>query len=74
MRFALSATPSPTTRECTRVNGDVVRWDTQSDEFSVVCARGYVHTYYIPNPAIHRRPTNALYFGAECRNNSPRRC
>lgn len=59
--------PTPaTTHECVRSRGDVVRYDTGTDEFGVVDRNGIIRTYFKPDPRRHHKPTNYDYFLAEC--------
>ncbi len=54
--------------ECTRVsNGDIIRYNRMTDEFGVCSADGFIKTYFKPDPAFHRQPTNPDYFRKECK-------
>ena len=52
----------PGVQEKHRSNGDVVRFDAQTDEFGVVSGDGVIRTYYKPDPAVHGRTDNQEYF------------
>jgi hypothetical protein len=53
-------------RQCRNSRGDVVRFDTITEEFGIRSSDGYVRTYYIPNPLEHQRTSNASYFVSNC--------
>jgi filamentous hemagglutinin len=53
------------TLEKTRTNGDVIRYNPNTEEFGVISAAGVVRTYFIPDPAAHGYPTNLAYFYAQ---------
>lgn len=53
------------TLERTRPSGDVVRFNSKTDEFGVISASGTVRTYYKPNTSVHGYPTNMDYFNAQ---------
>ena len=55
-----------TTQECIRTTGDILRYDSVSDEFGILAANGVIRTYYKPSPAFHLQPTNLVYFQKEC--------
>jgi len=38
-----------------------------SQEFGVLRKDGIIKTYYIPDPAVHGKANNLIYFFAECR-------
>src|SRR5262249_24311538 len=52
------------TLHAVRVNGDIVRYNTQTQEYAALAGDGFIKTYMIPNPAIHGLPTNLDYFNA----------
>ena len=54
-------------RELTRTNGDVVRWDPETDAFGVVSSDGTIRTFYKPDPDQHGFATNEEYFNAQFR-------
>jgi filamentous hemagglutinin len=49
-----------------RSNGNIVRFDTSTNEYGVLAATGIIRTYYMPDPAVHLQPTNLDYFHGEC--------
>jgi filamentous hemagglutinin len=49
-----------------RSNGDIVRYDQQTDEFGVLSSDGHIKTYYKPDPRIHGKTNNLEYFQQEC--------
>jgi len=53
------------TLEKTRLNGDIVRYNTKTQEFGVISKNGNIRTYYKPNPSVHGKPTNLDYFNAQ---------
>jgi len=55
----------PATLEKTRKNGDVVRYNPNTDEFGVVSKSGVIRTYYKPDPAVHSRSSNLEYFNEQ---------
>src|SRR5687767_2199638 len=60
-----------TTLECQRTNldgsmGDVVRYNTVTQEFGILSAYGIIRTYFMPDPAEHSFPTNEDYFRWNC--------
>ena len=52
---------TPQMLECTRKNGDRIRYDTSTCEFGIVSAAGYIVTYF------YRRNRGREYFERECR-------
>jgi filamentous hemagglutinin len=52
--------------EGVRQNGDIVRYDSQSNEFAICDRSGILLTYFKPNPAVHRERDNIAYFKAQC--------
>jgi filamentous hemagglutinin len=52
--------------ECRRQDGRRCRYDRATNEYGVLAADGCMVTYFKPNPAIHREPTNEAYFHANC--------
>ena len=52
--------------EGVRRNGDIVRYDTGSNEFAICDRDGILLTYYKPDPAIHRERDNITYFRGQC--------
>ena len=67
----------PTTLECCRAKGDIVRYDTSTEEFGVLSAVGTIRTYFKPRPCrtapppCHGHPDNLEYFKSECRKKMP---
>ncbi|WP_157756646.1 hypothetical protein [Plantactinospora sp. KBS50] len=57
--------PTGTTLTRTRGNGDVVRFDPQTDYFGVMTKDGTPRTFFRPDPAQHGYPTNLDYFNAQ---------
>jgi hypothetical protein len=51
--------------EKVRPNGDVVRYDPNTDEFGVASRDGIIRTYYKPDPSVHGYPTNMDYYNAQ---------
>jgi pyocin large subunit-like protein len=52
--------------ECVRRNGDVIRFDTRSNEFAICDRDGYLKTYYKPDIYWHRQASNLIYFEEQC--------
>jgi hypothetical protein len=57
--------PTSTTLSRTRSNGDVVRFDPETDYFGVMTKDGTPRTFFRPDPAQHGYPTNLDYFNAQ---------
>ena len=68
---------NPNIQECTRLNGDVVRFNASTDEYAVAGYDGTIKTYYKPVPAHlapigtprgkkHKFLTNQFYFQDNC--------
>ena len=55
-------TPSPGTLSLTRTNGDVVRYNPETEVFGIMNSSGAPKSFYIPDPAKHGHPTNLDYF------------
>ena len=53
------------TLERVRENGDVVRYNPNTDEFGVVSKDGVLRTYFKPDPSVHGRPSNLDYFNEQ---------
>ncbi len=62
----LTKPPLPSLRECTRRMGDVVRYDSLTDEFAVFSVDGFIRTYMKADVNVHGLPTNLDYFRREC--------
>jgi pyocin large subunit-like protein len=72
-RFLLSPT-RPSLLECKRSGGDLVRYDTATEEFAVLSGAGVIRTYYKPVPCVvrmvqycHGEPDNVQYFRKTCK-------
>jgi hypothetical protein len=57
--------PPPGTLTKVRPNGDVVRYDPQTNTFGVMDANGVPRTFFKPDPAVHGQPSNLDYFNAQ---------
>jgi hypothetical protein len=55
-----------TMHECTRPKGDVVRYDSGTEEFAIFSADGFIRTYMKPTSNWHGLPSNLDYFQREC--------
>ncbi len=71
-RFLLSP-KRPSLLECSRIGGDVVRYDTATEEFAVLSNTGIIRSYYKPVPCVVRRvqfchgeADNVQYFLKTC--------
>ena len=53
--------------ECSRANGDLVRFDPSTSEFGVRTAAGFVLTYMIVVPLPSSHQTALQYFQSNCR-------
>jgi pyocin large subunit-like protein len=72
----LESPHGPTTLECRRRKGDLVRFDLATDEFGVLSANGQIRTYFKPVPCAslpvgfkancHGFSDNITYFRKEC--------
>lgn len=57
----------PNMHECTRTNGDVVRFDFVTHELGVVAASAIIRTYLIPPPRrVRAKGGEAAYLAWEC--------
>ena len=69
----------PPLHECTRRNGVRCRYDSETEEYSVLATWGTITTYFVPVPCAqfeenddecpedcHAYPTNMHYFRARC--------
>jgi len=56
----------PALHECTRRLGDVVRYDSLTDEFAVFSFDGFIRTYMRADVSVHGLPSNFDYFKREC--------
>jgi hypothetical protein len=57
--------PGPDVQGTVRDNGDVVRFDSNTQEFGAMTEEGTPRTYYRPDPDSHGYPTNQDYFDAQ---------
>jgi hypothetical protein len=57
--------PPPGTLTRVRANGDVVRYNPDTNTFGVMDASGAPRTFFKPDPAVHGYPTNLEYFNAQ---------
>ena len=57
--------PPSSTQTNTRANGDVVRFDPDTNYFGVMKADGTPKTFFVPDPAQHGYPTNMDYYNAQ---------
>lgn len=57
----------PNVEECVRPQGGFARYDTVTQEYGTVDRRGFLNTYFIPDPAIHGYRDNLTYFRVRCR-------
>jgi len=55
-----------TIMQCTRPQGEIVRYDMITEEFGVLKTNGFVRTYFLAKPILHGYATNLCYFYAEC--------
>ena len=56
-----------TTHECVRQSDNaVIRWDDSTQEYGVLAADGFIHTYFILDPRWHTFPSNRAYFRHDC--------
>ena len=62
----LTRQPWDTMLECVRRNGDVIRFDTRTDEFAICDRDGHLKTYYKPDTYWHRQESNLAYFRGQC--------
>jgi hypothetical protein len=62
----LTQPPTSSMHECKRIHGDVVRYDSITDEFAVFSFDGFIRTYFKPTVAWHGLASNLAYFGQEC--------
>ena len=63
----LGAAKNPSTLECTRAGGDIVRFDCKTEEYGVRDASGFIRTYFRPEPRRHGLSSNFHYLCRECR-------
>lgn len=53
--------------ECQRAQGDIVRYDYNTEEFGVLSSNRVIRTYFKPDPAIHGMANNRDYFQYMCK-------
>jgi filamentous hemagglutinin len=63
----MSAPRSPTVHECVRAGGDIVRYDSSTEEFGILDKDGVIRSYFKPDPARHGEATNLDYWKKECK-------
>lgn len=63
----LAGRPSQGILEIVRTNGDIVRYNTSTNEFGIITQDGIIRTYFKPDPAVHGYPSNMEYFYAQRR-------
>ncbi|MNI14259.1 hypothetical protein D3C73_675120 [compost metagenome] len=63
-KFLTAAKPAGVLEKA-RANGDIVRYNPNTDEFGVVSSGGSIRTYYKPDPAVHGKASNLDYFNAQ---------
>lgn len=56
----------PHLHDCTRSNGDKVRYNDATEEWGVIRSDGVIRTYYILTDALRRYGSGWAYFQAEC--------
>jgi hypothetical protein len=77
---ALFVTPKPPGfMECVRLDGDLIRFDSTTEEYAVLAPNRMIRTYYLPVPCrtiapinrvpgnCHHEATNLAYFRRNCR-------
>jgi hypothetical protein len=52
--------------ECSRANGDLVRFDPRTDEFGVIATAGHIMTFMIVRPLLSSWQTSMQYFRSNC--------
>ena len=52
--------------ECVRRNGDVIRFDTRTNEFAICNRYRQLKTYYKPDTYWHKQESNLAYFKGQC--------
>lgn len=58
---------APSTLECRRAGGDLLRFDCKTDEFGLLDAAGVIRSYFRPERSRHKLPSNLHYMCIECR-------
>jgi pyocin large subunit-like protein len=73
----LTGPPHPNLKKCNRKHGDLVRYDTVTQEYGVLAGGGIIRTYFKPIPcaslpvgapplSCHEFPNNVEYFLNSC--------
>lgn len=62
----LTKPATPTLHECSRKLGDLVRYDSATDEFAIFSHDGFIRSYFKPTTATHGMKSNLDYFKKEC--------
>lgn len=57
-----------TLHECKRNHGDIVHYDSTTEEYCVLAYDGFLRTYMKPTTAWHGLASNMEYFQRECHN------
>lgn len=65
----LDSTGSVNCRQCKNREGDLIKFDSRTNEFASLASDEYIRTYYIPDPYEHMAPTNSRYFQRQCATN-----
>jgi hypothetical protein len=63
----LGGAKKPSTLECTRAGGDLVRFDCKTDEYGICDVGGFIRTYFRPEPSRHGLSSNFHYMCRDCR-------
>jgi filamentous hemagglutinin len=53
--------------ECTRQNGDLIRYDKVANIMAVCSSDGTLRTFFRPNKVIHRMKNVLVYFRSTCK-------
>ena len=53
--------------ECVRPQGGFARYSQVAQEYGTVNSRGFLSTYFIPDPARHGKASNLEYYRQKCR-------
>lgn len=63
----LAKPPTATMQICTRVDGDIVRYDTATGEFGIMSVDSFIRTYFSrPNGTPAEFASNLRYFRNQC--------
>jgi hypothetical protein len=63
----LGGKKAPTTLECHRKGGDIVRYDKATEEFGILSRLGHIVSFYKADPKRHSFRDNVEYWKRECR-------